>query len=694
MEDMLSSKGTGLRPQLIYLSSSNENSVEMGVRDFKDAQKTLISFCIQVPPAKAAGEAPEDKSRVPKESIFKNSRLMLHEIVDSDGEDEIEPATGQAAENGPAIIQKSNDNEEHKESEANREGAAGPRQRLEVVKITRCKMRAKDTLEIEIGLKNIAKKQKHFEQRKFILKFLDKLDPQLACKGRIILSGTDLMNLQQMQFGQLHIQQSQASDRMSAQADASMTQSTVRGKNQKSVASEQPATAGCFVGSSASGRRDGKKGKASARQAARPVALNPLAMGPRAGASSPSKKGGKESYPKLEQDLLKAETEELLQKCFLSGPLSFDANQVSLMDMVPNLIHVSPIIGVDFSMANLSFSATGKSVHTTSVNKGNQYRELIHMMAQSVYSSELYLPIFGYGAKTYPGSSETATLFPVSLSLASPLIPNQSQIINDQYNECLKRIKLDIPVRLQPLTLFLKSLAISIRERQEKAFMAGETAVKFPQVFYQANVLTTGLMDDIDEVLKVFENSQWACLPIQVNFINIYQKNIEPGDLDSLKLLKQIKKYNNEIAGWKQLQIHFLQKKSMTEQLARISFKLGTEICKHIEDYLFVNQLVTKSELEKLLTPDKTTASKLTTQKDLVQMAHGYLLEVVESNHQKLFDLVKKKIGMTRPVFDAIVASNDMIEWSVGACLHAQQRHDPKVIAEARSVDEATEMLD
>lgn len=75
-------------------------------------------------------------------------------------------------------------------------------------------------------------------------------------------------------------------------------------------------------------------------------------------------------------------------------------------------------------------------------------------------------------------------------------------------------------------------------------------------------------------------------------------------------------------------------------------------------------------------------------------MAQGYLLEVIEANHQRLFDLVKKKIGMTRPVFDAIVASNDMLEWSVGACLHAQQRHDPAVIPEAQSIDEATEMLE
>ena len=234
----MASKGAGFRPQLIYLSSSSENLVEINVRDFKDAQKTLISFCIQVPPCKPVDDAAEEKSKVPKESIFKNSRLMLHEIVDSDGEDEVQSATGRFTESSPSIIQKSNGNEEHKESEGDPDSLVGQRQRLEVVKITRCKMRAKDTLEIEIGLKNIVKKQKQFEQRKFILKFLDKLDPQLSCKGRIILSGNDLMNLQQMQFGQLHIQQSQATDRMGAQADPSMSQSTIKGKNQKSVASE------------------------------------------------------------------------------------------------------------------------------------------------------------------------------------------------------------------------------------------------------------------------------------------------------------------------------------------------------------------------------------------------------------------------------------------------------------------------
>jgi hypothetical protein len=36
----------------------------------------------------------------------------------------------------------------------------GEQQRFEVVKITRCKMRQKDTLEIELGLKNIVLKDK------------------------------------------------------------------------------------------------------------------------------------------------------------------------------------------------------------------------------------------------------------------------------------------------------------------------------------------------------------------------------------------------------------------------------------------------------------------------------------------------------------------------------------------------------
>lgn len=43
----------------------------------------------------------------------------------------------------------------------------------------------------------------------------------------------------------------------------------------------------------------------------------------------------------------------------------------------------------------------------------------------------------------------------------------------------------------------------------------------------------------------------------------------------------------------------------------------------------------------------------------------------MEQKHQKLYQVVKKKIGMQKSVFDAIIDSGDMFEWSVEACLHA-----------------------
>jgi hypothetical protein len=53
----------------------------------------------------------------------------------------------------------------------------------------------------------------------------------------------------------------------------------------------------------------------------------------------------------------------------------------------------------------------------------------------------------------------------------------------------------------------------------------------------------------------------------------------------------------------------------------------------------------------------------------------------MEVNHNKLYNAVKKKIGMSKQVFDCIInAPGDMIEWSIEACLHAASKHDNMVI--------------
>lgn len=60
-------------------------------------------------------------------------------------------------------------------------------------------------------------------------------------------------------------------------------------------------------------------------------------------------------------------------------------------------------------------------------------------------------------------------------------------------------------------------------------------------------------------------------------------------DLDSLKLRDSVQKYNEEVAGWKQIQIKFLSRKDIPTQLEKLSDDFSTGILKNIEDFLFVN---------------------------------------------------------------------------------------------------------
>lgn len=68
---------------------------------------------------------------------------------------------------------------------------------------------------------------------------------------------------------------------------------------------------------------------------------------------------------------MNSNSDDVLQLCNLTGPISFDKNIVSIVELIPNLIHVAPIICIDFSMANLTFSGMGTSIHSTNVAKPN-----------------------------------------------------------------------------------------------------------------------------------------------------------------------------------------------------------------------------------------------------------------------------------------------------------------------------------
>ena len=138
---------------------------------------------------------------------------------------------------------------------------------------------------------------------------------------------------------------------------------------------------------------------------------------------------------------------------------------MSIVELIPDHIHVSPMICIDLSLANLTFSSTGTSIHTPNVGKPNQYRDLLELICLDIFSGDLFMPIFGYGAKTFQASSETCNIFPMSMNMSNPLIPNQEESLHDTYSRCLNSIKLDLPVKLTPMLMFLKSVAHTVREK-------------------------------------------------------------------------------------------------------------------------------------------------------------------------------------------------------------------------------------
>lgn len=43
----------------------------------------------------------------------------------------------------------------------------------------------------------------------------------------------------------------------------------------------------------------------------------------------------------------------------------------------------------------------------------------------------------------------------------------------------------------------------------------------------------------------------------------------------------------------------------------------------------------------------------------------------MELNNQKLYELSKKRVGISKAVFEEIVKEGDLVEWSVANCLYA-----------------------
>ena len=131
----------------------------------------------------------------------------------------------------------------------------------------------------------------------------------------------------------------------------------------KRSGSESRNIKGCFLGADGSGKRSNQRSRST--------------RGTRSVINKAEIDHNPKIQPKLEKGLLSPTDLTEVQKCYLAGPLNIDKSTLSIIDLLPQHMHICPIVGIDFSLGNLTFSSNGTSVHTPNVGKANQYRDLI-----------------------------------------------------------------------------------------------------------------------------------------------------------------------------------------------------------------------------------------------------------------------------------------------------------------------------
>ena len=129
----------------------------------------------------------------------------------------------------------------------------------------------------------------------------------------------------------------------------------------------------------------------------------------------------------------------------------------SFMDLyIKNSINIVPIIGVDFSMANLTFDDAQNFLILHSLKNGapNDYIDCLKSVQKSFYHFYRFMLAYGFGARTWPNvgkpSQPASTLFSLTGSFMDPFISTETRLVNC-YEKTLKAIELALPVIYQKI---------------------------------------------------------------------------------------------------------------------------------------------------------------------------------------------------------------------------------------------------
>lgn len=112
------------------------------------------------------------------------------------------------------------------------------------------------------------------------------------------------------------------------------------------------------------------------------------------------------------------------------------------------MVEIVPLIGIDFSMANLTFDEV-KCLHSINQDKPSVYRNMLQSISKAFKLISPTSLFYGFGANAVLKTTEVSDCFVGTGDLLNPIVMTDN--LEHEYNECLKRVELNLPVKFSGL---------------------------------------------------------------------------------------------------------------------------------------------------------------------------------------------------------------------------------------------------
>ena len=128
-------------------------------------------------------------------------------------------------------------------------------------------------------------------------------------------------------------------------------------------------------------------------------------------------------------------------------------------------INIVPIIGIDFSFANLTFDENQYCNHTLKIGQPNDYVDCMKSRAFSKFSKSML--DYDFGRTTFlHKDGQTCNLLSLNADFKNPFIYSQDDLISS-YSNTLKNVKFALPVIYSSLLKMVCDLA----KKERKCYM-------------------------------------------------------------------------------------------------------------------------------------------------------------------------------------------------------------------------------